>query len=128
MKDIKEILGEEYKGDSRFVAECRKLQSIYRAEIGEEIHPYKDRNGHVHHYGNYISNGEVAKEGCWKNFLTVFISDCFLVETFMSDFPNLIYINLIWTVKAVADVGNIFFNFVSWEEWKQLFSLCLLIT
>ena len=70
MENIKENLGEEYKGDSCFVAECRKLQSIYRAEIGEEIRPYKDRNGHEHHYCNYISNGEVAKEGCWKNFLT----------------------------------------------------------
>ena len=62
--------GEEYKGDSRFVADCRKLQSIYRIEIGEEIHPYTDRYGNVHYYGNYISNGENPKEGCWKNFLT----------------------------------------------------------
>ena len=67
---MKNILGEEYKGDSKFVAECRKLQSIYRHEIGEEIHPYTDRYGNVHYYGNYISNGESPKEGCWKNFLT----------------------------------------------------------
>ena len=67
---MKNILGEEYKGDSTFVAECRKLQSIYRHEIGEEIHPYTDRYGNVHYYGNYISNGESPKEGCWKNFLT----------------------------------------------------------
>ena len=40
---MNDILGEEYKGDSRFVAECRRLQSIYRYEIGEEIHPYTDR-------------------------------------------------------------------------------------
>jgi hypothetical protein len=64
------ILGEKYKGDSPFVADCRKLQSIYRYEIGEEIHPYTDRYGNVHYYGNYISNGENPKEGCWKNFLT----------------------------------------------------------
>ena len=64
------ILGEEYKGDSMFVAECRKLQSIYRVEIGEEIRPYTDRYGNLHYYGNYISNGENPKEGCWKNFLT----------------------------------------------------------
>ena len=64
------ILGEEYKGDSKFVAECRKLQSIYRVEIGEEIRPYTDRYGNLHYYGNYISNGENPKEGCWKNFLT----------------------------------------------------------
>ena len=67
---MKSILGEEYKGDSKFVARCRKLQSIYRHEIGEEIHPYTDRYGNLHYYGNYISNGESHKEGCWKNFLT----------------------------------------------------------
>jgi hypothetical protein len=67
---MNDILGEEYKGDSMFVAECRRLQSIYRYEIGEEIHPYTDRYGNVHYYGNYISNGENPKEGCWKNFLT----------------------------------------------------------
>ena len=68
---MKDILGEEYRGDSKFVAECRKLQSIYRYEIGEEICPYHGRDGLVHYYGNYISNGENPKEGCWKNFLTV---------------------------------------------------------
>lgn len=67
---MKNIFGEEYKGDSRFVAKCRKLQSIYRYEIGEEIHPYTDRYGNVHYYGNYICNGENPKDGCWKNFLT----------------------------------------------------------
>ena len=64
------ILGEKYKGDSPFVADCRKLQSIYRYEIGEEIRPYTDRNGNVHYYGNYIENGDTPKDGCWKNFLT----------------------------------------------------------
>ena len=64
------ILGEKYKGDSPFVADCRKLQSIYRHEIGEEIRPYTDRNGNVHYYGNYIENGDTPKDGCWKNFLT----------------------------------------------------------
>ena len=67
---MKNILGEEYKGDSKFVAKCRKLQSIYRYEIGEEICPYVDRYGNVHYYGNYISAGEMPKENCWKNFLT----------------------------------------------------------
>lgn len=69
---MKNILGEEYKGDSRFVAKCRKLQSIYRYEIGEEIRPYTDRYGKVHNYGNYIENGDTPRE-CgdgWKNFLT----------------------------------------------------------
>ena len=67
---MNDILGEEYKGDSMFVAKCRRLQSIYRYQIGEEIRPYTDRYGNVHYYGNYISNGENPKEGCWKNFLT----------------------------------------------------------
>ena len=67
---MKNILGEEYKGDSKFVAKCRKLQSIYRVEIGEDIRPYRDRYGNLHYYGNYISNGEIAKDGCQKNFLT----------------------------------------------------------
>ena len=67
--------GEEYNGDSRFVADCRKLQSIYRVEIDEEIRPYTDRYGNVHYYGNYISNGENPKEGCWKNFLTGYAFD-----------------------------------------------------
>jgi hypothetical protein len=67
---MKNILGEEYKGDSKFVAKCRRLQSIYRVEIGEDIRPYRDRYGNLHYYGNYISNGENPKEGCWKNFLT----------------------------------------------------------
>ena len=67
---IEKIYGEEYKGDSKFVAKCRRLQSIYRVEIGEEIRPYTDRYGNLHYYGNYISNGENPKEGCWKNFLT----------------------------------------------------------
>ena len=67
---MKNIYGEKYSGDSKFVAKCRQLQSIYRVEIGEEIRPYIDRNGKIHYYGNYISNGENPKESCWKNFLT----------------------------------------------------------
>ena len=67
---MKNILGEEYKGDSKFVAKCRKLQSIYRYDIGEEIRPYTDRYGNLHYYGNYINDGETPKENCWKNFLT----------------------------------------------------------
>ena len=72
---MKDILGEEYKGDSKFVAKCRKLQSIYRYEIGEAIRPYHGRDGQVHYYGNYISNGENPKDGCWKNFLTKYAFD-----------------------------------------------------
>ena len=72
---MKDILGEEYKGDSKFVAECRKLQSIYRYEIGEAIRPYHGRDGLVHYYGNYISNGENPKDGCWKNFFIKYAFD-----------------------------------------------------
>ena len=43
------ILGEQYKGDSPFVADCRKLQSIYRYEIGEAIRPYHGRDGQMHY-------------------------------------------------------------------------------
>lgn len=56
--------GEEYAGDAPFVKMCRRLQSIYRVEIGEEIKPYKGRDGMTHYYGNYI-NGENG-----RNFLT----------------------------------------------------------
>lgn len=45
--------GEKYPGDSKYVAACRQLQSIYRVEIGEDIRPYKG-----HYYGNYIEGGE----------------------------------------------------------------------
>ena len=72
---MKDILGEEYRGDSKFVAECRKLQSIYRYEIGEAIRPYHGRDGLVHYYGNYISNGENPKDGCWKNFFIKYAFD-----------------------------------------------------
>jgi hypothetical protein len=47
---MKNILGEKYKGDSKFVSECRKLQSIYRYEIGEEIRPYADRYGKLNNF------------------------------------------------------------------------------
>ncbi|MBQ1208894.1 MAG: hypothetical protein IIX64_00260, partial [Bacteroidales bacterium] len=61
-----EKYGEKYSGDSRFVAECRDLQSIFRARIGQSIRPYKGRDGKVHYYGNYISDGENSG----ANFLT----------------------------------------------------------
>lgn len=67
---MNKIYGEEYHGDSQFVAKCRKLQSIYRVEIGEKIRPYKSRDGQIRFYGNYINDGENPKIGCWKNFLT----------------------------------------------------------
>ena len=58
--------GDKYSGDSKFVADCRQLQSMYRVEVNEAIRPYKGRDGKTHYYGNYISGGE--KSG--KNFLT----------------------------------------------------------
>lgn len=45
--------GEPYRYDSQFVADCRKLQSIYRVGKNQKIRPYKGK-----YYGNYISNGE----------------------------------------------------------------------
>ena len=62
--------GEPYAGDSSFVAECRLLQSVYRVDIGQDIAPYVGRDG-VHHYGNYISDGEVSG----ANFLEEYIFD-----------------------------------------------------
>ena len=35
--------GEPYSGDSKFVASCRLLQSVYRTEIRENIRPYIGR-------------------------------------------------------------------------------------
>lgn len=64
------IYGEPYAGDSSFVAECRLLQTAYRVEIGQDIAPYYGRDG-VHHYGNYISDGEVSG----ANFLEEYIFD-----------------------------------------------------
>ncbi len=58
--------GEKYSEDSKFVADCRQLQSMYRVEVNEAIRPYKGRDGKTHYYGNYISDGK--KSG--KNFLT----------------------------------------------------------
>ena len=68
--DMIKNLGEPYSGDSKFVAKCRKLQSIYRAEQGLAIRPYKGRDG-IHYYGNYIEGGE--KSGA--NFLADYIFD-----------------------------------------------------
>ena len=62
--------GEPYLGDTKFVAECRLLQSIYRTEIGENIRPYasKDR---LYFFGNYIEAGEESG----ANFLARYIFD-----------------------------------------------------
>lgn len=66
--DITKNIGEPYSGDSKFVAKCRKLQSIYRAEQGLAIRPYKGRDS-VHYYGNYIEGGEISG----ANFLADYI-------------------------------------------------------
>lgn len=65
------IYGELYERDSRFVASCRKLQSIYRVEIGEPICPYIDSHNKVHRYGNYIGLGDISG----KNFLEKYTFD-----------------------------------------------------
>lgn len=58
------MYGEKYSGDTKYVELCRRLQSIYRHEIGQSIAPYK---GHM--YGNYISNGKETG----ANFLADYI-------------------------------------------------------
>ena len=67
MKNINQSkYGEPYSGDSKFVASCRLLQSIYRSEIGESIRPYigRDRN---YCLGNYIDGGDVSGGGASTN-------------------------------------------------------------
>ena len=68
--DIIKDLGEPYSGDSKFVAKCRLMQSMYRAEQGLAIRPYKGRDG-LHYYGNYIEGGEISG----ANFLADYIFD-----------------------------------------------------
>ena len=63
-----QIIGRQHKGDSKFVAKCRLLQSIYRVEIGED-EGYIQRGSKRYFYGNYIMNGD--KTG--KNFLEDYI-------------------------------------------------------
>ena len=63
-------IGRQHKGDSKFVAKCRLLQSIYRVEIGED-EGYIQRGSKRYFYGNYIMNGD--KTG--KNFLEDYIFD-----------------------------------------------------
>ena len=58
------MYGEKYSGDTKYVELCRRMQSIYRHEIGLPIAPYK---GHM--YGNYISNGKESG----ANFLAEYI-------------------------------------------------------
>ncbi len=61
-----DIYGEKSPSASKFVTDCRLLQSMYRFEIGEQIRPYKGRDGVIHYYGNYVEGGEVSG----ANFLT----------------------------------------------------------
>ena len=63
-------IGRQHKGDSKFVAKCRLLQSIYRVEIGED-EGYIQRGSKRYFYGNFIMNGD--KTG--KNFLEDYIFD-----------------------------------------------------
>ena len=62
--------GESYPGDTKFVAECRLLQSIYRSEIGENIRPYVSKKK-VYLLGNYIERGKESG----ANFLAEYIFD-----------------------------------------------------
>lgn len=60
--------GEEYAGDTRFVARCRRQQARFRAELGEPIRPYKGQS-REYYFGNYIAHGELSG----KNFLEDYI-------------------------------------------------------
>ena len=53
--------GEKYSGDSKFVADCRLLQSMYRVKVNEAIRPYKGRDGKTHYYGNLGTNVALEK-------------------------------------------------------------------
>lgn len=68
LRMINGIYGEPYLRDSKYVADCRLLQSIYRVERGVNIRIYVGRDGE-HRYGNYIDNG--AESGV--NFLEQYI-------------------------------------------------------
>lgn len=65
---INPLYGEPYLGDSKFVASCRLLQSVYRVEIKEPIRPYIKKNK-TYYFGNYIAQGELTG----KNFLEDYI-------------------------------------------------------
>lgn len=60
--------GEEYAGDTRFVARCRRQQARFRAELGEPIRPYNGQT-REYYFGNYIAHGELSG----KNFLEDYI-------------------------------------------------------
>ncbi|MBQ8438027.1 MAG: hypothetical protein IJ431_05225 [Alistipes sp.] len=63
--------GEPYSGDSKFVAKCRALQSVYRVAIGEAIRPYigKDR---AYYFGNYIEHGETTGANFLEDYIFVY--------------------------------------------------------
>lgn len=63
--------GEPYSGDSKFVASCRLLQSVYRTEIGENIRPYKGRD-RDYFYGNYIDCGEDSGANFLEDYIFIY--------------------------------------------------------
>ena len=72
MKSMKQnIYGEPYSGDSKFVASCRLLQSVYRNEIGEHIRPYRSKD-RVYYYGNYINNGEETGANFLEDYIFIY--------------------------------------------------------
>lgn len=72
MKNINQSqYGEPYSGDSKFVASCRLLQSVYRSEIGENIRPYIGKNRN-YYFGNYIDGGDVSGVNFLEDYIFIF--------------------------------------------------------
>ena len=63
--------GEPYLGDSKFVASCRLLQSVYRTEIGENIRPYRGRDKN-YYLGNYIDCGEESGVNFLEDYIFIY--------------------------------------------------------
>ena len=63
--------GEPYSGDSKFVADCRLLQSVYRTEIGENIRPYRGRDKN-YYLGNYIDCGEESGVNFLEDYIFIY--------------------------------------------------------
>lgn len=72
MKDMNQSkYGEPYSGDSKFVASCRLLQSVYRTEIGENIRPYIGK-GRRYYFGNYIDCGEESGANFLEEYIFIY--------------------------------------------------------
>lgn len=71
MESKEQKYGEPYSGDSKFVAKCRALQSVYRVECGEAIRPYIGRD-RTYYFGNYIDRGEESGANFLEDYIYVY--------------------------------------------------------